>query len=51
MIANPDFINCIYNIKDGYKALKNINIICDKEFIFKQYGSVFCFEPACEKFQ
>jgi len=51
MIANPEFINCIYDIKDGYKVLKNIDVSYNKEFVFKNKDTVYYFEPDCKKFQ
>ena len=50
MISNPKFIECIYNIENGYKVLQNIDIKYNKEFVFKNNGSVFYFEPECKKF-
>ena len=49
--SKAPYILTINKINTEFKK-QNINKNNNKkEFIFKQYGSVFCFEPACEKFQ
>ena len=50
MIPNPEFIECIKNIKHGSDVLKELKIVHTEPIEFKKHKSVFYYEPTVTKF-